>query len=64
MYVAFIITYCDCHVSHFAEIKMRIILVIVGCDPSNPHTTELLPSKNPHRIIILEKEEQKCQQAH
>lgn len=56
MYVAFIITYSDCYISHFAEVKMRVILVIVRCDPAHPHATRLLARKHSHRIIVLVKE--------
>lgn len=56
MNVAFIITYSDCYISHFANVKMRVILVIVRCDPAHPHATGLLPRKHSHRIIVLVKE--------
>lgn len=58
MNVAFIIAYSDCHVSHFAEVKMKVVLMIVRGDPTHPDTPRLLPRKDPHRIIILEKEEE------
>lgn len=48
MNVAFIITHSDGHVSHFADIKVRVVLVIVGRYPANPHATQLLPSKHSH----------------
>lgn len=53
MNVAFVITYSDCYISHFADVKMRVILMIVRCDPTHPHTTRLLSRKHSHRIIIL-----------
>lgn len=56
MNVAFIIAYSDRHVSYFAEVKMKVILMIVRGDPTHPDTTRLLPRKDPHRIIILERE--------
>lgn len=56
MDVAFIITYSDCYISHFADVKMRVILVIVWCDPAHPHATGLLPRKHSHRIIVLVRE--------
>ena len=54
--VAFIITYSDCNISHFADIKMRVVLVIVRCDPAHPHATGLLSRKHSHRVVILVKE--------
>lgn len=57
MNVAFIITYCDCHISHFADVKMRVILVIIRCDPAHPHPTGFLARKHSDRIIVLVMEE-------
>lgn len=48
MNVAFIITYSDCYGSHFAEVIMKIVLVIVWCDPAHPHARWLLSCENPH----------------
>lgn len=56
MNVAFIITDSDSYIPHFAHVKMRVVLVIVWCDPAHPHATRLLARKHSHRIIVLEKE--------
>lgn len=61
MNVAFIIAYSDGHISHFAEVKMRVVLVIVRCDPAHPDTTGLLPRKHSHRIKVLVKKGNKQQ---
>lgn len=53
MYVAFVISYSNCDTTHFGEVKVWIILVVVRSDPANPNTRRLLPSKDPHRIVIL-----------
>lgn len=39
MNVAFVITYSDSYISDFADIEMRVVLVIVRCYPANPHAT-------------------------
>lgn len=57
MNVAFVISDSDRHVSHFADVKMKVVLVIVRCDPAHPHATGLLSRKHSHRIIVLVKEE-------
>lgn len=57
MNVAFIVTYSDCYISHFADIKMKVILVIIRRDPAHPDATKLLSSKHSHRIIVLVKED-------
>lgn len=56
MNVASIIPNSDCHVSHFVEVKVKIILVIVWRDPADPHASWFLSCKYPHRIVILKKE--------
>lgn len=53
MYVAFVISHSDSDTAHLGEVKAWIIQVVVRSDPANPHTRRLLPSKDPHRIIIL-----------
>ena len=53
MYVAFVISNSNSDTAHLGEVKAWIILVIVRGDPADPHTRGLLPSKDPHRIVIL-----------
>ncbi len=53
MYVASVISHSNSDIAHFGEVKGRIILVVVRSDPANPYTGRLLPSKDPHRIVIL-----------
>lgn len=53
VYVAFVISHRNGDTAHFGEVKVWIILVVVRSDPANPNTRRLLPSENPHRIIIL-----------
>lgn len=48
MNVASVITNSDCYISHFIHVKMKVILMIVRCDPAHPHTTGLLPRKHSH----------------
>lgn len=56
MNVAFIVTDSDGYISHFVHVKMRVILVVVGCDPANPNATRLLSRKHSHRIVVLVRE--------
>lgn len=53
MNVAFVIAHSNSHTTDFGEVKVRIVLVVVRGDPAHPDTGGLLPSKDPHRIIIL-----------
>lgn len=53
MYVAFVISHSNSDTAHFGKVKVWIILVVVRSDPANPNTRRLLPSKDPHRIVIL-----------
>ena len=53
MYVAFVISNSNSDTAHFGEVKRWIKLMEVRSDPANPHTRRLLPSKDPHRIVIL-----------
>lgn len=55
MNVPFIITDSDCHIPHFAHVVVKVILVIVWCDPAHPNATRLLARKHSHRIIVLKK---------
>lgn len=53
MYVAFVVAHSNSDTADFGEVKVRIVLVVVRGDPADPDTGGLLPSKDPHRIIIL-----------
>lgn len=57
MDVAFIIAHSDCYIPHFVHVKMKVVLVIIRCDPAHPHATRLLARKHSHRIVVLVKEE-------
>lgn len=57
MDVAFIVTNSDSDISYFAEIKVKIILMIVRSDPAHPHTSWFLTCEDPHRVVILENED-------
>lgn len=59
MYVAFVISHSNSDSADFGEVKGWIILVVIRSDPANPHTRRLLPSKDPHRIVILKIEKEK-----
>lgn len=48
MNVALVITYSHCDSTNFEEVKAKIVLVVVRGDPTNPNTTGLLTSKDPH----------------
>ena len=56
MNVASNVTYSDCYIPHFVHVEMRVILVIVRCDPAHPYATWLLTRKHSQRIIVLVKE--------
>lgn len=53
MYVAFVISHCDSDTANLGEVKVLIIHVVIRSDPANPNTRRLLPSKDPHRVVIL-----------
>lgn len=53
IYVAFVISHSHSNAAHFGEVKGLIVLMVVRSDPANPHTRRFLPSKDPHRIVIL-----------
>lgn len=57
MYVSFVIAHSNGDIAYFGEVKGWIILVVVRSDPANPHPRGLLPSKDPHRIVILKTEQ-------
>lgn len=56
MYVAPVVSYSNGDVAYFGEVKSGVILVVVGCNPANPHTRRLLSCKDPHRVVILKRE--------
>lgn len=58
MYVASVISHSDSDTAHFGEVKGWIKLVVIRGDPANPHTRGLLPSKDPHTVVILEIEKE------
>lgn len=53
MYVASVISHCDSDTADLGEVKVLIIHVVIRSDPANPNTRRLLPSKDPHRVVIL-----------
>lgn len=59
MNIAFVIPYGDCYISHFADVKMKVILVIIRGDPAHPDAAKLLSREHAHRVIILVEEDGK-----
>lgn len=53
IYVAFVISHSHSYAAHFGEVKGLIVLMVVRSDPAYPNTRGFLPSKDPHRIVIL-----------
>lgn len=43
--------YGDCSV--FTEVEVVAIVVVVGGNPSNPHTGRVLTSEDPYRVVVL-----------
>lgn len=43
--------YGDCTV--FTEVEVVAIVMVVGGNPSNPHTGRVLTSKDPYRVVVL-----------
>lgn len=43
--------YGDCSV--FTEAEVVAIVMVVGGNPSNPHASRVLTSKDPHRVVVL-----------
>lgn len=57
MDVALVVADGDSNVPHFVHVKVKVVLVVVRRDPTDPHTPRLLARKHSHRVIVLEKEE-------
>lgn len=57
MYVAFIVANGDRYISHFVDVKMRVVLMIIRGDPADPDAAGLLTRKHSDRIVVLVKEE-------
>lgn len=43
--------YCDCTV--FAQVEVIAIVVVIRRNPSDPHASRVLASKDPYRVVIL-----------
>lgn len=43
--------YCDCPV--FAQVEVVAIVVVIRRNPSDPHTSRVLTSKDPYRVVVL-----------
>ena len=43
--------YCDCAV--FAQVEVVAIVVVIRCNPSDPHASRVLTSKDPYRVVVL-----------
>lgn len=43
--------YCDCPV--FAQAEVVAIVVVIRRNPSDPHASRVLTSKDPHRVVVL-----------
>lgn len=46
----------DCSV--FTEVEVVAIVMIVGGNPSNPHASRVLTSKDPYRVVVLKSDVQ------
>lgn len=46
----------DCSV--FTEVEVVAIVMIVGGNPSNPHASRVLTSKDPYRVVVLKSDMQ------
>lgn len=46
----------DCPV--FTEVEVVAIVMIVGGNPSNPHASRVLTSKDPYRVVVLKSDVQ------
>ena len=46
--VALVVAHGDSDIAHFVEVKVKVVLVVVGGDPAHPHTARLLPRKDPY----------------
>lgn len=57
MDVALFVADGDGDVSHFVHVKVKVVLVVVRRDPTDPHAPRLLARKHSHRIVVLEEEE-------
>lgn len=40
--------------SVFTEVEVVAIVMVVWSNPSNPHASRVLTSKDPHRMVVLE----------
>lgn len=43
--------YCDCPV--FAQVEVVAIVVVIRRNPSDPHASRVLTSKDPYRVVVL-----------
>lgn len=43
--------YGDCSV--FTQVEVVAIVMVVGGNPSNPHGSRVLTSKDPYRVVVL-----------
>lgn len=41
--------------SVFTEVEVVAIVMVVWSNPSDPHASRVLTSKDPHRMVILER---------
>lgn len=48
-----LVTQRNGYCSVFTEVEVVAIVMIVGGNPSNPHTGRVLTSEDPHRVIVL-----------
>lgn len=61
--VALFVPHGHRHCPDFAEVKVHVVLVVVGGDPAHPHTAGLLASEDPHGVIVLERQRGTCGQS-
>ena len=51
-----LVSHGHCHCPDLAEVEVHVVLVVVRGDPAHPHAAGLLAGKDPHRVIVLEKQ--------
>lgn len=54
--VALFVPHGHRHCPDLAEVKVHVVLMVVGGDPAHPHAAGLLASEDPHGVIVLERQ--------
>lgn len=56
MDVALFIPHGHCHCPDLGEVEVHVVLMVVRGDPAHPHAAGFLASKDPHGVIVLERQ--------